>query len=336
MRAVSESRGRLLVRDACGAIGLARSSYYRKLRPAIAGKARRVPRALDACKRREVLDLLNEERFVELAPAEVWAMLLDEGRYLCSERTMYRILAEQHVVRERRNQRRHPAYKKPELLATHANELWSWDITRLKGPNKWSYYQLYVILDVFSRYVVGWMVAERESSVLADRLIAETCKRQSIAPGQLTLHADRGTSMTSKPVAFLLADLGVTKTHSRPHVSNDNPYSEAHFKTMKYRPNFPERFGCIQDARAFCQDFFAWYNCEHRHSGISMLTPHDVHHGLAAERLDRRAAVMATAFAANPERFVRGCPKAKQLPTAVWINKPGDLEADGQVQAVGL
>jgi putative transposase len=274
-----------------------------------------------------VLDALHEPRFVDLSPGEVYATLLDEGTYLCSERTMYRVLEANQEVRERRDHRRHPAYVKPELLATAPNQLWSWDITKLLGPTKWTYFYLYVILDVFSRYVVGWMVADGESAALAKRLIDETCRRQNIAPGQLTIHADRGSSMTSKPVAFLLADLGVTKTHSRPHVSDDNPYSEAHFKTLKYRPEFPERFGCIEDSRSHCGDFFSWYNTEHHHTGLGMLTPHDVHHGLATVRREQRAIVLAAAHLAHPERFPHGIPTPAPLPTAVWINKPNPATA---------
>ena len=272
--------------------------------------------------RQDVLDVLHKPRFADLAPGEIHATLLDDGHYLCSERTMYRILAANEEVRERRNQLRHPSYAAPELMATAPNELWSWDITKLKGPAKWTYYYLYVILDVFSRYVVGWMVAQRESATLAERLIATTCARQGIAPDQLTLHADRGSSMRSKDVALLLADLGVTKTHSRPYTSTDNPFSEAQFKTLKYRPAFPDRFGCLQDARRFCGPFFAWYNTEHRHSGLAMLTPHDVHYGLAQRRLAQRSQVLAAAYAAHPERFPRGVPTPGTLPAAVWINKP--------------
>jgi putative transposase len=279
-------------------------------------------RALSEGERKRVLDVLHEPRFVDLAPAEVYATLLDEGTYLCSERTMYRVLAAEGEVRERRAQRQHPVYQAPELLATKPNALWSWDITKLKGPAKWSYFNLYVVLDVFSRFVVGWMVAHRESATLAERLITTCCERQSILPGDLTIHADRGSAMTSKSVALLLADLGVTKTHSRPHVSNDNPYSESQFKTMKYRPDFPERFGSIQDSRSHCEVFFNWYNLEHRHSGIGLLTPFDVHHGLAEERRANRAAVLRAAYDATPERFVRQIPVPPALPTAAWINPP--------------
>ncbi len=225
-------------------------------------------------------------------------------------------------MRERRDQLRHPRYAAPELSAQRPNELWSWDITKLLGPAKWTYFYLYVMLDVFSRYVVGWMVTHRESATLAERFIAETCARQEIGRDQLTIHADRGSPMTSKPLGFLLADLGVTKTHSRPHVSNDNPFSEAQFKTLKYRPDFPERFGAIQDARAHCHVFFPWYNTEHHHAGLGLLTPFDVHHGLAEQRVAARAAVLATAYAAHPERFPAGPPQPPGLPVEVWINPP--------------
>jgi putative transposase len=282
----------------------------------------RSPRALSAAERHQVLEVLHEPRFVDKAPAEVYATLLDEDRYLCSERTMYRILEEAGEVRERRDQLRHPSYNAPQLLATQPNELWSWDITKLLGPAKWTYFYLYVILDVFSRYVVGWMVAEQELATLAHELIEQTCQRQQIQRDQLTLHADRGSSMTSKTVALLLADLGVTKTHSRPHVSDDNPFSESQFKTLKYRPGFPDRFGSIEHSRTHCREFFEWYNNEHRHSGIGLLTPHDVHYGLVQERLEQRARVLAAAHAAHPERFVQGAPRPQRPPTAVWINKP--------------
>jgi putative transposase len=282
-----------------------------------------------------VLDVLHEPRFVDQAPGEVYATLLDEERYLCSERTMYRILEANEEVRERRNQLRHPSYARPELMATAPNELWSWDITKLKGPVKWTYYYLYVILDVFSRFVVGWMVALQESAVLAKRLIGETCERQGVSEGQLTLHADRGPSMRSKPVALLLSDLGVTKTHSRPYTSTDNPFSEAQFRTMKYRPEFPDRFGCLQHARGFCGPFFSWYNTVHRHSALAMLTPHDVHYGLAAQRLADRARVLAAAYKAHPERFPHGVPTPGALPRAVWINKPADCGCQEENDLVG-
>jgi len=323
MATVTDLAPRLGVRALCAALGVAPASYYRQRRPAVARSPRpQPPRALAPAERQHVLDTLHTPRFVDLAPAQVYATLLDEGTYLCAERTMYRVLAAEDEVRERRAQRRHPVYTAPELLATAPNQLWSWDITKLRGPATWTYYHLYVVLDVFSRYVVGWMVAPRESAVLAERLIATACERQRILPGQLTVHADRGAAMTSKPVALLLADLGVTKTHSRPHVSNDNPYSEAQFKTLKYRPDFPARFGALEDARAHATRFFRWYNTEHRHSALGLLTPHDVHHGHAEAKRAARALVLATAYAARPDRFVRHAPTPPALPTAAWINPP--------------
>jgi putative transposase len=270
-----------------------------------------------------VIDILHSERFQDKAPYEVFATLLDEGQYHCSIRTMYRILTCEHGdVKERRKGHQRNNYSKPELLATRANEVWSWDITKLKGPAKWTYFYLYVILDIFSRYVVGWMIAYREQDALAKRIIEQSCIKQNIQPGQLTVHADRGPSMKSKVVAHLLADLGVTKTHSRPHVSNDNPYSESQFKTLKYCPEFPDRFGSIQDARAFCRSFFNWYNKEHRHSGIALMTPEQVHYGMAREITGFRSKVLASAFQKHPKRFKGKMPKLIQLPEAVWINKP--------------
>lgn len=259
-----------------------------------------------------------------MAPGEIYATMLDEKNYLCSERTMYRVLA-RHRQTVVRRQSPPKAYTPPELLACRANELWSWDITKLKGPSKWTYFYLYKILDVFSRYVVGWMIAYRESAVLAEALIAETCWKQDIKPGELTVHADNGSSMTSLPVAQLLADLGITKTHSRPHVSNDNPYSESAFKTLKYRPDFPERFETIEYARSFGRRFFDWYNLEHRHSGIAMLTPASVHHNQHKTVLQARSALLTSAYRLHPERFVRGIPMAKSLPSEVWINKPKNI-----------
>jgi len=328
MQTVTELGPRLGVAPTCTALGVARASYYRSLQPPVELPPRPTPaRALPAEERQAVLDVLHEPRFVDLAPAEVYATLLDEDRYLCSERTMYRVLATDQEVRERRNQLRHPPHAAPQLLATRPNELWSWDITKLLGPTKWTYFYLYVLLDVFSRHVVGWLAAHREQARLAERLIAESCERQGIAPGQLTVHADHGAAMTSKPVALLLADLGVTKTHSRPHVSNDNPYSEAQFKTLKYRPDFPERFGSLEHVRSFCGDFFTWYNTEHHHVGLGLFTPHDVHYGLATEKRQRRAEVLAAAFARHPERFPNGRPQPQALPTAVWINPPAKSTA---------
>jgi putative transposase len=330
---------RLGVARTCAAFGVPPASYYRHRVPTWGPPPPRPspPRTLAPAERARVLDVLHEPRFVDRAPAEVYARLLDEQRYLCSERTMYRILASNQEVRERRDQLRHPPYTAPQLLATGPNQLWSWDITKLLGPAKWTYFYLYVILDVFSRYVVGWMVAHRESAALAEKLIRETCARQGILPGTLTLHADRGPAMTSKPVVFLLADLGITKSHSRPYVSDDNPFSEAQFKTLKYRPEFPDCFGSIIDARSFCQVFFPWYNTEHHHSGIGLLTPEDVHLGRGAARIAARTDVLALAYAAHPERFVRGVPQPAAAPTAVWINPPKSPPAarDGQIDLVG-
>ena len=331
MQAVEEVHGVLGVKTACDALGLPRATWYRAQARAVRGapgspiEARsRVasPRALSSVERRSVLDLVHEPRFVDLSVPQVWATALDEGRYLCSQRTMYRILDAHDEVRERRDQLRRPVYAKPELLATGPNQVWTWDITKLKGPRKWNYFHLYVIIDIFSRKVVGWMVAERESAELAKRLIEATIEKEGIEPCQLTIHADRGSSMKSKEVALLLADLGVIKTHSRPHVSNDNPYSEAHFKTIKYRPDFPERFGSIEDARAFCRRFFDWYNNHHRHSGIGLMTPADVHHGRAHGVRDHRARTLDAAYLLHPERFVRKPPAPPALPTAAWINPP--------------
>ena len=323
MATVTQIGLRLGIAPTCTALGLPRATYYRRCRPPRAAPPRRPsPRALGVAERAAVLEHLHTPRFVDLAPGEVYATLLDEGTYLCSERTMYRLLAQHSEVRERRDQLRHPVYTAPELLACRPNELWSWDITKLLGPTKWTYFYLYVMLDVFSRYVVGWMVAHRESATLAEQFIHATCTHQRIGRDHLTIHADRGSAMISKSVAFLLADLGVTKTHSRPHVSNDNPFSEAQFKTLNYRPAFPDRFGSIQDARAHGQDFFAWSNTAHHHSGLGLLTPHDVHFGLAEDRVAARAAVLATAYAAHPERFPAGRPTPAAVPTAVWINPP--------------
>ncbi len=282
----------------------------------------RPPLAFSEVERLRVLDTLNSERFADCSPRQTYATLLDEGVYLGSVRTMYRLLAGCDQVRERRDQLTHPVYAKPELLAVKANEVWSWDITKLRGPGKWTHFHLYVILDIFSRYVVGWMVAPRETAVLARKLIAATFAKQNVAPGSLTLHADRGISMRSKSVAELLVDLEVFKSHSRPYVSDDNPYSEAQFKTLKYRPDFPDRFGSIEDARAHCKAFFDWYNTEHRHSGIGFMTPETVHMGRAAELTRQRSITLDAAFLAHPERFKHVAPSPPEVPIAAWINPP--------------
>jgi putative transposase len=354
MATAEQLSGSIGTRKACRSLVVSRASLYRRWRqPAAAvlvwasaltegealpqsplkgnvsvvppGEPARSPRALSPTEREAVLGVLHDERFLDQSPAEVYATLLDEGSYLCSLRTMYRLLASQNEVRERRNQMRHPSYKTPELLATGPNQVWSWDITKLLGPVKWSHYYLYVILDIFSRYVVGWMVAPRESAILAERLIGASCAKQQVRPGELTLHADRGSSMQSKPVALLLADLGVTKSHSRPHVSNDNPYSESQFKTMKYQPEFPVRFGSLVDARSFSQRFFLWYNTKHHHSALAYLTPDAVHYGLAGQVLTKRQSALDEAYRAHPERFVNGQPSHPSPPEAAWINPPSNM-----------
>jgi len=324
MKAAMDLRKEVGTQQACEALCVPRSTFYRRMRPAADPEPRPVsPLALSPQERQSVIDALHSPRFQDDAPRQVYAALLDEGQYHCSVRTMYRILKAEHGdVKERRKQVQRPVYEKPELLATKPNEVWSWDITKLKGPVKWTYFYLYVILDIFSRYVVGWMVAHRESAALAKRFIQETCIKQGIVSGQLTIHADRGSSMKSKCVAQLMADMGVTKTHNRPYVSNDNPYSESQFKTLKYCPQFPERFGSIQDSRSFCQEFFSWYNKEHRHSGIGLVTPEQVHYGIAQEIVQYRQQILQAAFEANPNRFKGKIPQPPQLPTAAWINRP--------------
>ncbi len=323
MAAAEEIARTIGVAPACDALTVSRASLYRARRPLEAPRSRPSPqRALSVPERQVVLNALHSDRFVDRAPAQVWAELIDDGTYYCSIRTMYRLLAEHGEVRERRDQLRHPSYQKPELLATAPNQVWSWDITKLLGPAKWTYYYLYVLLDIFSRYVVGWMVAFKEAATLAKRLIEESCRKQGIVPGQLTVHADRGSSMTSKPVALLLSDLGVTKTHSRPHVSNDNPYSEAQFKTLKYCPEFPDRFGGIEHSRSFCHPFFTYYNTEHRHSSLGLMTPESIHYGYAQQVLVARQDTLHTAYVTHPERFVRKPPQPPALPTSAWINPP--------------
>jgi putative transposase len=329
---------RIGTRAACAASGVPQATWYRRHRasPVLPRPApvlhhdRAQPRALAAAERRAILDMLHSARFADTAPAEAWATLLDEGIYLGSVSTYYRVLREAGESRERRAQAAHPAAVKPELAATGPNQVYSWDITKLHGPAKWTYYYLYVILDIYSRYAVGWMVATRESAVLAEKLIAAACGKQAITRGQLSIHADRGSSMTSKPVALLLADLGITQSHSRPHVSNDNPYSEAQFKTLKYRPGFPRRFDSIEAARAHCQDFFPWYNDEHRHGGLGLHTAADIHYGRAEAVQAARAIILAAAYADHPERFVRKPPAPPAIPDGSWINPPEQKEAATQ------
>jgi putative transposase len=332
--AIAELAGRIGVRDGCVAVGASQAGYYRRHRVSpppqrpvpIGHRDRHQPRTLSAQEQQAILDVLHSDRFVDMAPAEVWAALLDDGVYLGSISTFYRLLRQAGETRERRRQATHPATVKPELVAYQPNSVWSWDITKLRGPAKWTYYYLYVILDIFSRYVVGWMVASRESAALAQVLIRQTCAKQGIGADQLTIHADRGSSMTSKPVAFLLADLGVTQSHSRPHISNDNPFSESQFKTLKYRPDFPGRFTSIEAARVHCQHFFPWYNDQHRHTGLALHTPADIHYGTAEITRQKRAGVLDAAYAAHPERFVRKPPRPPELPTQTWINRPDDTQ----------
>lgn len=310
---------------ACEAFGVPRSTFYRHIveveSPQVSARPA-PPLALSDSEEQVVLEVLHEPRFRDFTPYYIYATLLDEGVYHCSIRTMYRILAKQGEVKERRRHVKRTHYEKPELLATAPNQVWSWDITKLKGPAKWTYYHLYVILDIYSRYVVGWMIAHREQAELAKRLIKDTCIKQQIQAEQLTIHADRGSSMKSKAVAFLLADLGVTKTHNRPYVSNDNPFSESQFKTLKYCPEFPERFGSIEDARSFCRNFFSWYNGEHKHSGIGLLTPEQVHYGMDTEILQQRSHVLEMAYKEHPNRFKGKIPKPLPVPQSVWINPP--------------
>jgi putative transposase len=314
------------------AVGVDRATWYRRHRQsAPLVRPERVPtpqpRALDPVERKQIKTVLDSDEFVDEAPATVYAKLLDQGTYLASVSTMYRVLHEHDEVRERRRQATHPAHKKPELIATTPNSVWSWDITKLHGPEKWTYFYLYVILDIYSRYVVGWMLARAERAELSRRLINDTIAKQGVDKDQLTLHADRGSPMIAQPVAHMLADLGVTKSHSRPHVSNDNPYSESQFRTFKYRPDFPDRFGSFEDARAHCGRFFGWYNDDHRHSGIGMHTPADVHYGRAEAIRDQRGVVLLDAYAEHPERFVRKPPTPPAIPATAWINQPQAEEA---------
>jgi putative transposase len=310
---------------ACRGSGKSRATHYRRCQPPKRGPCR--PRstpanALSEEETGELLALLRSPRFVDLAPAQVWAIVLDEGRYLASVSTMYRVLRACDEVRERRAQASHPTRARPELMADKANMCWSWDITKLRGPDKGVWFDLYIAIDIFSRYVVGWMVATTETAELAEEFITAAVSTQGVARGELNIHADRGTSMTSKGVAELLTDLGVGRTHSRPQVSTDNPFSEAVNKTLKYCPAFPARFGSIEDARIFCEAFFEHYNHHHRHSGIGLHTPASVHYGTAAEIRARRAETLDTAYAANPCRFGNRRPSPPKLPTAAWINKP--------------
>ncbi len=339
MSAVKQLAVKTNVETACASLGMPKATFYRWLSRDAAGgtikKEVKPPLALSNEERLNVLGILNSERFVDYSPGEVYSILLDEGEYYCSIRTMYRILADAGELTYRRQRQRDlTKYTKPELLATKPNEVWSWDITKLKGPKKWSYFHLYSIIDIYSRYTVGWMVADRESAQLAEQLISETCRKQGVQPAQLTLHADRGASMKSKLVAQLLADLGVTKTHNRPYTSNDNPFSESQFKTLKYCPAFPQNFGCLEDAKSFCRAFYCWYNNEHRHSGINWLTPDMVHNGKAVAVLEQREKTLSTAFKKHTKRFKNRKPSAGKLHEKVWINPPRTSEdKEGEMMA---
>jgi len=317
------------VSQACQQLGVPRSSLYRRQQPKAPAKARPKPaRSLTDEQRAQVRQVLNSDRFQDSPPREVYAKLLDdEGQYLCHWRTMYRILADNQELRERRNQLQHPSVSKPILVATAPNQVWSWDITHLPGPAPRCDFYLYVIVDIFSRYVPGWLVAEQEAASIAEKLISQTCASQRIAPDQLTLHADRGGPMRAKTMAQLLADLNVSKSHSRPYTPNDNPYSEAHFKTLKYRPDFPDRFADLNAAQAWCRSFFEWYNFDHRHSALALMTPAVVHYDQVQLVQARRQQVLQAAFEAHPERFVRGYPTLPQVPSQVWINNPNPKEA---------
>lgn len=335
MSAATELAEDVGVKPACAALGVSRATFYRRRNPEKKCQQPRPtpPRALSEDERTEVLAVLDSDRFVDRAPAEVVATLLDEGRYLCSERTMYRLLAGRAEVKERRDQRRHPNYAKPELVATAPNQVWSWDITKLLGPKTWTYFYLYVLLDLFSRKAVGWMVADRENASLASRLIENACETHGVRPETLTLHSDRGAPMTAKCTAQLLADLGVTRSLSRPQVSNDNPFSEAQFKTLKYHPGYPRRFASKDAALAYCRRFFPWYNEHHRHGGIALLTPNDVYYGRADALLERRQRRLLAAYEAHPERFPNGPPVVQSLPEAVYINPPSEDGAQSLAKA---
>jgi putative transposase len=308
---------------ACAALCMSRSRYYRAQKPTVKRNPRpRPPRALSEDERAKVLATLDSDEFMDKAPAQVFAKLLEDGTYLCSTRTMYRVLAANDQVRERRAQRQHPAYTKPQLVATAPNQVWTWDITKLPGPTKGTYYSLYVILDLYSRYIVGWQVARRESAAVYQELVEACCKDQGVVPEQLTIHSDRGSPMTAKSTALLYVDLGIAKSHSRPYTSNDNPYSEANFRTLKYRPDMPDRLGSLEHARQVMRALVDWYNDEHYHLGLALLHPADVHYGRAADIIAARQRVLDAAHAAHPERFVRGRPVQKAPPPAAWINPP--------------
>lgn len=314
------------VAPACAALGVNRAQYYRRSKPRSERRPRPTPpRALSSSERTHVLELLDSERFVDEPVRQVYAQLLDEEVYLCSPRTMYRILTDAHQVCDRRRQRRHPTYVKPELVATKPNQIWSWDITKIPGPLPGHFYNLYVMLDIYSRFVVGWTIVARESKEVAKDFLLSSFRRHGITPGQLVCHSDRGISMVAKSTVQLYADLGITSSFNRPRVSNDNPYSESAFKTLKYHPETPDRFGSVEDARRFFATLFTWYNERHRHSSLALLTPSDVHHGRAAATIEKRQRALDAAYARSPERFVARPPTHPQPPSAAWINPPPQL-----------
>ena len=318
------------VQRICHALSFQRSAYYRLKRGASQPRKPRVSsRQLSASERETVLAVLHENRFVDKSPREVYATLLDESTYHCSWRTMSRILTAENEAQPRRKQATHPAYAKPELLATAPNQVWSWDITQLRGPVKLTYFYLYVMLDIFSRYVVGWLLADRQNARLAKRFLKETVLNHCPDPTRLSIHSDRGGPMKAQTTAQLLAKLDVTQSFSRPRVSDDNPYSESHFKTVKYCPDFPDRFGGNEHALSFCRNFFPWYNDDHRHSGIGFYTPNMVYYGKANDFSKIRQQTLDVAYANHPERFVKGRPKPIAVPTEVWINKPAEIVGSG-------
>ena len=326
---VEELIALITVKAACEVLAIPRSMFYRAQSaeaPRVARELALPARALQPTERQFVLDTLDGERFQDQAPREVYAALLDEQTYLCHWRTMYRILAENQQICERRNQLRHPVYAKPELLAMAPNQVWSWDITVLRGPDKWTAFYLYDLMDVFSRYVVGWLIATTQSATLAEQLIAQSYAKHNILPGQLKIHSDNGAPMTARTMSQLMTDLAVTESHSRPHVSDDNPYSESQFKTMKYRPDYPNRFAGLLDTQTWARRFFSWYNHDHHHSGLGLLTPATVHFGHAPEVLTARQLTLDIAYAAHPDRFVHGTPRPQSLPEAVWINPPKPIQ----------
>ena len=314
----------------CDALLIPRATYYRHERKrtvaAVKNKRPQPKNSLRDEEKQQVLDLLHSERFADKTPYDAFNTMLDEGEYYCSPRTMYRLLAGQGENKDRRQQRCHRDAIKPELIASMPNEVWSWDITKLRTTQKWVYLYLYVIIDIFSRYVVGWMIADRECKELARRLIQESALKQGIQPNQLTIHSDNGPSMTSHTVAQLLDHLGITKTHNRPYVSDDNPFSESQFKTLKYCPEFPGKFEGLKAGEIFSRKFFNWYNKEHYHSGIAWLTPESVHYGYAEQILDKRYYALMQAYLKNPIRFNNKPPKKKELPKAVYINPPTIVE----------